>query len=540
MLAVEGLTYTYPQRQRPALQDIDLHVQAGEAVLVAGRSGSGKSTLLRACNGLVPRFYGGRFAGRVVVGGLDTRSAAPALLAGKAGLVFQEPQGRFLTSTVADEIAFGLEIAGLAAATIRQRVGDILERLELTGLVDRPLDRLSGGEQQRVAIAAALARQPQLLVLDEPTSQLDGQSAEAVLAWVTELRHRLGLTALIAEHRLGRLLAAVDRVFYLPETTGAGMAGPPAAILERMPFGPPLSRLSRAWGLPAPISPESLETLRRKVLGLAPGAGRSLPAGQARLSASGLSFAYNGIPALVEVGLEVRPGEVLAVLGRNGSGKSTLLRVLMGLLRASRGEVRLDGERLDETPVPLRARRVGYVPQWPSALLFADSLLEELWITLRNHGLEEAPPLPPETLLRELGLTQVAGHYPRDLSAGEQQRAAIAAVLVARPGVVLLDEPTLGIDPLAQQEIGHLLDRWRGEGMAVVLATHDVEFAAAYSDRAMILDRGSVVAVGPTAETLFGQPMLRTALQQLTGRARPASPDELLNDRGPGEAHAEH
>ncbi len=539
MLAVERLTYTYPQRQRPALLDVDLRLEAGESILAAGRSGSGKSTLLRACNGLVPRFYGGRFAGRVVVGGLDTRAATPAVLAGKVGFVFQEPEGRFLTSTVVDEIAFGLEIAGLPAQAIRQRVGDILDRLELADLVDRPLDRLSGGEQQRVAVAAALARQPQLLVLDEPTSQLDSQSAEAVLDWVTELRRGLGLTALIAEHRLGRLLPVVDRVFYLPETPGPGLIGTPADVVGRMPFGPPLAALSRAWALPAPLGEEAVEALRQKVLKQQPIPARPLPGGGPRLSARGLTFAYNGVPALEEAGLEVRPGEILAVLGRNGSGKSTLLRALMGLLRPARGEVWLEGQCLDERSVPERARRIGYVPQWPSALLFADSVREELWITLRNHGLEAAPPIEPQALLEDLGLAGVAGHYPRDLSAGERQRAAIGAVLVTRPGVILLDEPTLGIDPLAQQEIGRLLERWRGEGMAVVLATHDVEFAAAHADRAMILEHGKVAAAGPTAETLFGQPALRTALQRLTGRARPASPNELLSERGSGEEHAE-
>ncbi len=528
MLTVERLTYTYPQRAQPALLDVDLQVEAGESILVAGLSGSGKSTLLRACNGLVPRFYGGRFSGRVVVGGLDTRLASPPILAGKVGFVFQEPDSRFLTSTVVDEIAFGLEIAGLPGQAIRQRVGEILERLELVDLVDRPLERLSGGEQQRVAVAAALARQPQLLVMDEPTSQLDSQSAEAVLDWVTELRRDLGLTALIAEHRLGRLLPVVDHVFYLPDSPGPGLIGKPADVVARMPFGPPLAALARAWGLPAPLGEAEVQALRQAIERLPPDAPRPPVAGSPRLSARGLTFAYNGVPALDEAALEVRPGEILAVLGRNGSGKSTLLRVLMGLLRPSHGEVWLEGERFDGRPVPERARRIGYVPQWPSALLFADSVNEELWITLRNHGLQAAPPIEPGALLQDLGLSGVAAQYPRDLSAGERQRAAIAAVLVTRPDVILLDEPTLGIDPMAQQGTGRLLEGWRGEGMAVVLATHDTEFAAAHADRAMVLDRGHVVAAGPTAETLFAQPALRTALQRLTGRARPASPNDLL------------
>jgi energy-coupling factor transport system ATP-binding protein len=227
------------------------------------------------------------------------------------------------------------------------------------------------------------------------------------------------------------------------------------------------------------------------------------------------------------VSLEVRPGEVVAVLGRNGSGKTTLLRCLMGLLSLQAGEVRLEGNEVTRRPVSDRARAVAYVPQWPSALLFADSVREELTLTLRNHGLEASPPIDPDVLLSDLGLSEVADRYPRDLSAGERQRAAVAAVMVTRPGVVLLDEPTLGIDPLAQARFGQLVDAWRSQGMAVVLATHDVEFAAAHADTALVLDRGRTVASGPVAETLFSQPSLRTSLQKLTGRPHPASVAEL-------------
>jgi len=245
------------------------------------------------------------------------------------------------------------------------------------------------------------------------------------------------------------------------------------------------------------------------------------------LIAEGLSYAYNGVPALNDACLDVRPGEVVAVLGRNGSGKTTLLRCVMGLLNPQAGKVWLEGQELSDRSVAERAQAMAYVPQWPESLLFADSVREELELTLRNHGLQGKPPVDPEALLTDLGLGGVADRYPRDLSAGERQRAAIAAVLVTRPGVLLLDEPTLGIDPMAQAAFGELLEGWRGHGMAIVLATHDVEFAAAHADRAVVLDRGRVVAAGTTAETLYSQPPLRTALQKLTGRPHPASLADL-------------
>jgi energy-coupling factor transporter ATP-binding protein EcfA2 len=531
MVEISHLTYFYPGSEAPALRDLSLGVTAGDLRLIAGRSGSGKSTLLRALNGLVPRFYGGRFGGRVVVSGLDTRHAEPVELAGRVGFVFQEPENHFITRNVADEIAFGMEIAGLSGETIRSRVAEIIDRLELGPLVERPLDRLSGGEQQRVAVAAALGRQPPVLLMDEPTSQLDSQSAEAVLEWVVELRRELGLTALIVEHRLGRLVRHVDGIIYLSDQGDRVLSGPADQVIPAMPYGPPLVEAARALGLPASLDPRAVQELLAQAEGpvgrlVVP---RRVPSGPARLAAKGLRFAYNGTPALEGVSLEAHPGEVVAVLGRNGSGKTTLLRCLMGLLSLQAGEVWLDGEAVTGRPVAERAKVVAYVPQWPSALLFADSVRDELALTLRNHGLGASPPTDPDTLLHDLGLSEVADRYPRDLSAGERQRAAVAAVLVTGPGVVLLDEPTLGIDPLAQARFGQLVEGWKLEGMAVVLATHDVEFAAAHADTTLVLDRGQVLASGPTAETLFSQPALRTSLQRLTGRPRPASVAELAS-----------
>lgn len=464
---VERLRYTYPSADRPVLAGLDLGLGGGELVLLAGPSGSGKSTLLRALNGLVPHFHGGRFGGRVRIAGLDTRRASPLQLAGVAGFVFQEPAGRFLTGSVADEIAFALEVAGLPGEQIRARVEQVIERLDLGRLTDRPLDRLSGGEQQRVAVAAALAREPALLLLDEPTSQLDSQGAATVLDWLVELRAGLGLTALVAEHRTARLAPLADRTVTLGEPPD-GLTAQSAAVGSS-----PLD-----W----PCAP---------------------PAGNgARLRAQDLRFAFNGRPALEGVGLELRPGEVLAVVGRNGSGKSTLLRCLIGLLRPAAGAIWLEGARVEDRPAGERARRMAYVPQWPSALLFAESVRAELAVTLRNHGLLDRPPVRPEALLEALGLAGLADRYPRDLSAGERQRAAIAAVTVTAPGVVLLDEPTLGIDPAAQGQIGRLLEAWRRAGVSVVLATHDHRFAAAHADRALRLEAGRAAAYGPAAAVL--------------------------------------
>jgi energy-coupling factor transport system ATP-binding protein len=242
------------------------------------------------------------------------------------------------------------------------------------------------------------------------------------------------------------------------------------------------------------------------------------------MEAMDLDFAYNGIPALRGASLALREGEIVALMGPNGSGKTTLLRCLMGLNRVQDGRICMEGRFIHQDEVTSIARSVAYVPQWPSALLFADTVSEELWWTLRNHNLEENPPIHPEALLKELDLHSEADRYPRDLSAGQIQRAALAAVLVTKPGVLLLDEPTLGMDPLIQRRLGRLLTDWRKAGRAVLVATHDSEFAAAYADRVVVMDQGRIEDDGPAAETLFAHPELRTVLQEYTGVAQPASP----------------
>jgi energy-coupling factor transporter ATP-binding protein EcfA2 len=536
VIRTERLTYFYPDAVAPALEEVSLGVAPGEFLLVAGRSGSGKSSILNSVNGLVPHLFGGRFSGRVRVNGFDTRRASPAQLASQVGTVFQEPAARFVATTVADEIAFGLELLGLPSQTIRHAVEDTIERLDLVRLLDRELNELSGGEQQRVAVAAALARQPEILLLDEPTSQLDRQAAEGVIDWLVDLRARLGVTTVISEHRLARLLPHVTQMAYFADGH-LQRAGVPDDVLGGMPYGPPGIMAARHLGLPIDADFRAL----REVLGSAPYDGPSARRSGAspRLVVSGLSFRFPQIRALEEVSFEVLPGEVLGIVGRNGSGKSTLLRCLMGLLRPSAGDVRLGGVSCLDSSVAERARTMAYLPQWPDAMLFAESVLEELRLTLRNHGMDDPADRHAHDLLAELGLSSATERYPRDLSAGERQRAALAAVAVCRPSILLLDEPTLGIDPLGQERLAALLDGWKQGGMSLLLASHDVEFVARVSDRVLILEDGRVAAVGPAAETLHGHPTYRTELQQLTGRARPATLQDVLSMTRSGGLHAD-
>jgi energy-coupling factor transporter ATP-binding protein EcfA2 len=530
MIELENLSYNYPEATKEAIRGISMQVEAGETLLLVGRSGSGKSTLIRVMNGLVPHFYGGRFQGQAMIAGLNTRTTTPGELSGKVGTVFQEPGYRFLTDNLIDEIAFGMELVGIPGVEIRSRVENILDRFELGPLTERSLDRLSAGEQQRVAVAAALSRRPEILLLDEPTSQLDSFSAESILHWVKELQAQFGLTLVMAEHRLDRLLDRVDRIASLSFTGELEHIGSPQSTLQLLPFSTPQMEVARRFKHDSVLDLSSQSILEEELLGR--GAERCLNRegkGETCLEAKDLSFHYNGIAALQQAGLRLCKGEIIALLGRNGAGKSTFLKCLMGLLQVEKGEISLGGERVNGHPVSQIAQKMAYVPQWPSALLFAETLREELSFTLRHHGQDQDPPISPHLFLERFGLADVADRYPRDLSAGQRQRAALAAVLVTKPEVILLDEPTLGMDPIAIDDLGDLLRAWKGEGAGIIIATHNIEFAAAIADRAVILDRGRVVADGPTPEALFSQPGMQTALQRLTGQAYPAAMHQLKN-----------
>jgi energy-coupling factor transport system ATP-binding protein len=432
----------------------------------------------------------------------------------QVGFVFQDPEAQFVLDRVEDEIAFALENAAMPPPEMRARVEELLDLLDLARLRNRRLETLSGGEQQRLAMATALAFRPAILVLDEPTSQLDPQSAEEVLQALLRLKREVGLTILLAEHRLERVLPAVDRIVYLPVPAGGALCGSPGEILPQLEEVPPLISLSRKLGWqPLPLTLEAGQRFSRAWLAEVAGGGAEPPARTGRLSgrpggepylqAEAIEAGYNGRPVLAGVNLEVWPGEIVVLLGRNGAGKTTLLKSLVGLVRPWRGRIRVAGQEITRLEVAQICRKVGYLPQDPNALLFADTVLDEVRLTLRNHRLRAADlPLPPERLLERLGLGDKLAAYPRDLSAGERQRVALAAVMVTHPGALLLDEPTRGLDYAAKQKLVELLRSWRAEGMAILLATHDVELAAAVADRAVLLSQGQISADGSPVEVL--------------------------------------
>ncbi|AOR34616.1 cobalt ABC transporter ATP-binding protein [Streptomyces fodineus] len=549
MIRFEDVSVTYDGAAEPAVQGVGFEVPEGELVLLVGPSGVGKSTVLGAVSGLVPHFTGGTLRGRVTVAGRDTRTHKPRELADVVGTVGQDPLAHFVTDTVEDELAYGMESLGLAPEVMRRRVEETLDLLGLAGLRDRPIATLSGGQRQRVAIGSVLTPHPQVLVLDEPTSALDPAAAEEVLAVLQRLVHDLGTTILLAEHRLERVLHYADRVVLLPAPGQPPVVGSPSEVMAVSPVFPPVVDLGRLAGW-SPL-PLTVRDARRRAGDLGERLGASAPAGaswpvaqpaplQGACAAAGsrtaekaptstgrrlrfrrrptstpqapqphiaeihaLSLRRGPVTALRHIDLTVTPGETIALMGRNGAGKSTLLNSLVGLLPPTTGTVTVAGATPHRTSPRDLVRRVGLVPQDPRDLLYADTVAEECAAADRDAGAE---PGTCRALVSELlpGITDDI--HPRDLSEGQCLTLALAVALTARPPLLLLDEPTRGLDYAAKARLGGVLRGLATEGHAIVLATHDVELAAEIAHRVVLLAEGEVIADGPTAQIVVSSP----------------------------------
>lgn len=452
MIDIRGLRFAYPAADREVLLDIDWHAEPGTGTLLAGDSGSGKSTLLRCLNGLIPHFHGGRFGGSVYIAGRSTRTHAPRDLVTIVGTVFQDPESQIVTDNVTDEIVFTLEQLGVPRHEIGRRLDVVAGQLGIEHLLERETMTLSGGERQLVVLAGTLIVEPEILLLDEPTSQLDDVNTRRLADMIGELAERRGLTVLLAEHRFARVRSVVDTMLFLQN----GRIDEPASSV--------LSDESGGWS-----------TAR---LALAqPGAGELL------MQVSGLTVEFGLMRALDGIDLEVREGDVLAITGPNGAGKTTLLRALAGIQRPAAGRVEWLGSASRRRPF------AGFVPQNPTSILHQETLADELAFTLRAGG------LGGDILgtLTALGIADHVNRHPLDLSGGERQRAAIAAISVGRPFVLLLDEPTRGLPVDEKVRLAEFVSSYAASGRAVVIATHDADFVANCATRRIDLVSGRVV-----------------------------------------------
>ncbi|OEV31328.1 cobalt ABC transporter ATP-binding protein [Streptomyces nanshensis] len=544
MITFDEVTFTYSGADEAVLRDMDLRIGEGELCLVTGRTGVGKSTLLGAVNGLVPRFTGGHLHGRVEVAGQDTRDFPPQEFAHLVGVVGQDPLAGFVTDTVEEELAYGMEQLSLRPEVMRKRVEETLDLLGIAELRHRSLRTLSGGQQQRVAIGSVLTTHPKVLVLDEPTSALDPTAAEEVLAAVVRLVHDLGTTVVVAEHRVERVLQYADRLVHL---TGDGGVrdGDPAELMLDSDVAPPVVHLGRLAGWrPLPLS---VRDARRQAAGLRERLSPQLPdvpstastqrgpESGAGLTARRVVVSYGSLIAVRDVDLELRRGEVVALMGRNGSGKSSLLWALQGSGPRRSGTVDVAGSDPGELSARAARALVGLVPQTASDLLYLETVEAEC-----AQGDTEAGATPGacRQLLDGLAPGVPGDRHPRDLSEGQKLALVLAVQLVAAPEVVLLDEPTRGLDYHAKRRFTESVRALAGEGRSVVVATHDVEFTAGAADRVVVMAEGEVVADGPTADVVVSSPAFAPQVSKILHPQTWLTVDQVAAALAPQEASA--
>jgi energy-coupling factor transport system ATP-binding protein len=552
-LALTGVTYAYPTANAPALRDVSLSLSPGEFVLLAGRSASGKSTLLRAACGLVPHFHGGEIEGRIEVAGIDAISAGPGELAAVVGYVAQDPETQVVSTTVAAEIELPLEMRGDPPTSRARAVEEVALALAIPHLLERAVDTLSGGELQRVALAAALVTRPRLVLLDEPTSQLDPVAGDELIWLLRRLNEEWGVTVLLAEHRLERCLAAADRVIAMTSGSVAFDGDPsnflawaqdadtaletPAARLfslvgiESLPVGVRAAR--QILASPSAVDGGEPDPLRTACTFSAIPSRPAADSPPKKLSSEGVRLpsttALESRALWVEltrqetprdvlrgIDLRVMGGERVALMGRNGAGKSTLLRTAAGLQDPVRGKIELPGD-------------IALLTQNPGDYLVRERVGDEL------------PGEAGLAVLRLVGLEHVIDADPRDLSGGERQRLALAIALAGRmdgdalPGLVALDEPTRGMDRARKGDLVGLIGDLAERGAGLLVATHDVEFAAAFAERVVLLGDGVVIADGPAAEVLSGGWYFATEVARvldLPGVITPEQGAQVLRKRG--------
>jgi len=513
-IEIKNLSFTYPEGRGKTLDRIDLTVPRGQFVLLVGGSGSGKTTLIRAMAGLLEDFYGGVYEGSLRVVGRELRDLDRRTLVQKVGVVFQDPESQLVMTTGEEEMAFGLENLGLSNSLMQRRIMEVSSALSLSDFRTRYVHELSGGQKQKVVLGSVLALQPDILLLDEPTSQLDPVAAEEILTLIRRLNEENGITVVLAEQKMERCIHFADRIIAMASGRIVRDSEDVAGIAEwslknHLPMVPPLSRLFAGIGCEAvPVTvKEGRRILKEEGLfqsGSEGPASSTCPVFQETepfVELENLWFAYpDGHEVLRGINLGFGHGSFTVVMGENGGGKTTLLKHLNGLLRPGRGRVMMAGRDVREVPVEKLSARVGYLSQEPGDYLFMPTVREEVGFTLEHLGLKDEGRV--EAILQRLAIKPLEKEYSRDLSAGERQRVALASVLVSEPDMLLLDEPTRGLDYRLKEELGSLLKDLVAGGMTVVVVSHDVEFAAEYAQRIVLLYEGRVIESGDKHEIL--------------------------------------
>ena len=470
MITLEDVSYTYPRGERQAIAGVSVKIEPGECLFITGPSGAGKTTLCMAAAGILEHEYGGEKSGRIAINGRDVKEySSLSEIAGHVGMVFDDPEAQLLFTSVEEEILSALERRGLRPQEIEERLASIMEVTHLTLLRERPPHALSGGQKQRLVLATTLALGTDIVILDEPTAELDEHGTESIISVLQELKAS-GKTIIVTEHKFARFRNLVDQM----------------AVME----GGKIRALGRPGNL---ISDEFVRgVIFPDFSGIRDGKDTSHSGDRGPLvSVKNLEHAYGEVEALKGVSLDIFPGEFVAIVGENGSGKTTLIKHLIWLLRPTKGTVMVDGKDAGKAPVSDLAHSVGLVFQNPDHMFFADTVAEEVMFGIRNLGIQD-PEQVLETVLDSTGLSHAKDLYPRWLSRGERQRLAIACVLAMRPRLIILDEPTTGLDGREAREVMEILRDLRQEGRTIVMVTHSRQIAEECTDRIITIDAGKI------------------------------------------------
>jgi len=499
VIKIDNITYWYPECSNPAIHDVSLSVKQGELVLLAGPSGCGKSTLLRLINKLVPDYYGGKIKGNVYLWGKDIKICTRKEIAERVGMVYQHPEKQIVLQDVERELAFGLENLNTDINKMKRNVSEVISFLNLNSIRGRSTINLSGGEKQKLAIGSVIAMDPEIILFDEPISQLDPIAAEEVLNCIFRLNKEMGKTIIIAEQRLDKCFEMADRVIFMEDgeiiAEGSGRCIP-NSITQRcfLPVIPYMFRSAEWTRIPLNVKEARDEIIDREYKNVSISC--SIKAYTTPiLQASNISFDYEKKNSLLKnVSITLNKGEFMTVMGENGAGKSTLFKIISGLIDNYKGQVKINGKNIKDMDTKERVKSIGYLSQNPNDYLGRDTVFDEVAYTLRNIG--EFDPERVEKMLYRMDLEKLKNKNPRDLSGGEKQRTALACTIIAEPKVLILDEPTRGMDWNSKENLGRYLRELCDSGTSVVLITHDVDFAADYTDSISLMFNGSIIASG--------------------------------------------
>lgn len=462
-MSLQKVSYTYPGNQHPDLEDISLDVQEGQLVLMAGLSGSGKSTLLRIMAGLIPRFYGGNLQGEIELMGKSLAEWSHRELSSQIGLLFQDPESQLVTTRVDQELIFGMENIGYGRSLMQARLQEVTGAFAMQPWLKYSTLHLSGGWKQKTLLASIMAVRPRLLLLDEPLSQLDAASADQFLDYLEQCRRLWGITIVVAEHRLDKLCQLADTIWYIHQG----------------------SMQTQSLAETRPLSDTgACRVASRSISGYEGGR----VAGLAKVE---FQYPHSSEPVLKQCNLDLQAGEITCLMGANGAGKTTLLKLLTGNIRPLQGQVDVLGEEPSRMSAAGLARKIGYLSQEPGDYLFSPTVREEIEFTCRS--LKMGDHSRTDELLEQLHLQPLARRNPRDLSWGERQRVALASILVGQPPVLLLDEPTRGLDHRLKAELGHILRQLARQGTSILVATHDQNLASSWADGIMYLQDGKLL-----------------------------------------------